>query len=126
VLGDESPDADHSPAVDPQLGPRDFRCDDNLPDCATVWTATPTYPGRYTLWARAVDTSGQVSQWAGIRLRVRDIGTATPTPTPTMTPTPTATTTPTPTPTPMTVVTATPSATTAAASAASPMPKTGP
>ncbi len=126
VLGDESPDEEHSPAVDPELRPRGFRCDDNLPDCAIVWTATPTYPGRYTLWGRSVDTTGLPSDWASVRLRVRDVGTATPTQTPSPTPTETTTPTATATATPTDVATATPTATPVAASGTTPMPKTGP
>jgi hypothetical protein len=126
VLGTESPDDEHSPAVDPELRPRGFRCDDNRTDCAFMWTATPTYPGRYTLWGRAVDTTGLPSDWASVRLRVRDVGTATPTQTPSPTPTETAAPTATATATPTDVATATPTATLAAASGTTPMPKTGP
>jgi hypothetical protein len=131
VLGDDNPDDDHSPAVDPQLGPRGFRCDEVL-DCATVWTANPTYPGRYTLWGRSVDTTGLPSDWASVRLRIRDTGTATPTPTatPTLTATPMATDTPTVEPTATAtstdVPTPTPMPTTASAAGTTPIPKSAP
>ncbi|MFN8635660.1 MAG: hypothetical protein U0893_17570 [Chloroflexota bacterium] len=96
--GDENPDQDHSSALDPQLAGQDFFCE-SQPDCATVWTISPTTPGRYTLWARVQDVSTVVSPWVGTRLRIRDV------PTPTQTAIPTATAVP-PTATP--IPTATP------------------
>jgi hypothetical protein len=99
--GDESPDGDHSPATDPELAARNFNCEEQT-DCAYVWTIAPTSPGRYTLWARTVDTSGVYSPLASTRLRIRDVPTATLTPIPTNTPTPVPTATPTPVPPPPT------------------------
>jgi len=119
VLGDENPDADHSPATDPQLANQDFHCEQRT-DCATVWTVMPTVTGRYTLWARGVDTAGQASPWVGTRLRVREGNT----PTPTATETPTATATPTPaaTSTATSTATATATATTISGFVVSPAP----
>jgi hypothetical protein len=111
VLGDESPDDEHSPATDPQLAAQDFNCEQQT-DCATVWTVMPTAAGRYTLWARAVETTGQVSPWVSRRLRIREAHTPTPTPTVTATPTETATPTATATESPTATSTATPTATT--------------
>src|SRR5262249_12361844 len=87
-----NPDQDHSPATDPQLASQGIRCERQT-DCASVWTVTPTTPGRYTLWGRAADTAGNVSAWSSVRLRIRDVATAAPT----TTATPTSTVTPTPT-----------------------------
>src|SRR5262249_9448502 len=80
VLGDDNPDTDHSPATDPELATHDFSCESQT-ECANIWTIAPTTPGRYTLWARAADTSGQRGPWASVRLRIRDVGTATTVPT---------------------------------------------
>jgi hypothetical protein len=122
VLGEDSPDEDHSPATDPELARRDFDCAavSDLTECANVWTIAPTVPGRYTLWGRTAERSGVLSEWTPIKLRIRDIGpTATPTSTSTPTATPTQTAipndiTPTQTPipndvTPTPTLTATPS-----------------
>jgi hypothetical protein len=102
-LGDGRPDQDHSPATDPQLASQGLNCD-RKSDCAFVWTVSPTTPGRYTIWGRAVDRNAVESDWTSTRLRVRDAPTVTPTSTATSTtvPTPTPTLpadTPTPTPT---------------------------
>jgi hypothetical protein len=116
VLGDENPDGDYSPATDPELIRRDFDCAavSSLTECANVWTIAPTVPGRYTLWGRTSDTSGVLSEWVSVRLRIRDVGpTATPTPTSTSTATPTPTAVPTDVP-----ATATPTA------SATPVPPT--
>jgi hypothetical protein len=98
VLGEDSPDEDHSPATDPELARRDFDCTavSNLTECANVWTIAPTVPGRYTIWGRTAETSGLLSEWTPVKLRIRDVGpTATPTPTSTATATPTQTAIPT-------------------------------
>jgi hypothetical protein len=112
VRGDESPDEDHSPALDPQLASQGFACEDQT-ECANVWTIAPTEPGRYTLWARTQDMTSALSPWVSTRLRIRDLPTPTQTalPTATATETPTATLTPTATATATSTATATPTAT---------------
>jgi hypothetical protein len=117
VYGNESPDGDRSPATDPQLAPRDFFCDQSRTDCASVWTVSPTTPGRYTLWARVTDTTATLSPWVGTPLRVREGSAATPTPTVTPTPPATATVPPTATATATSTETATPTPTTSTSAA---------
>jgi hypothetical protein len=117
VLGSESPDVDHSPATDPELAGREFNCEERT-SCAIVWTVTPTTPGRYTLWARSVDTADQHSPWVSTRLRIREG--SVPTLTPTATATATATSTATPAPVVTETPTPTPTATASAGQAATP------
>jgi hypothetical protein len=116
VLGNESPDREHSPATDSELAARTFRCDSRL-SCATVWSIAPITGGRYTLWARGQRDTGAYSDWIRADLRVREAHTPTSTPTPTMTLTPEPETA---TPTPTATATLTPESATATPTATLP------